>query len=435
MLMKTLVSLAFITLTLTNCTTGVKGILSKRTPHETYGQKLKDAGLDQSELGRQWFSLSNFALTNPIQIQLPYKETGYFSAEKPGANAFLFNVKRGEKITATLIGKSIGTADIYFELWEKETSGQAKFITVPEANTNEINFSVKSNSSYVIRIQPELLKSIEYTLTVTTGPSLTYPVGAKGNDHIKSVFGVARDGGARKHEGIDMFAPMRTPLLAVADGYINRVQETPIGGKVIWLRPDDQDFSVYYAHLDKQLVNNGQRVKSGDTIGLMGKTGNAASTAPHLHFGIYTSSGAIDPYHFVYKNNQQPPEITAQLNYIGKRARVNSKASFYSRLPEEKPYTKIKENSLVYVEGAYKDRLRVKLIDGTVAYLPSSSLSVVEKPIRQLTSKTDKVIYESPLNGSLTIRTIKAGTNVDLLAEADGYYYVRNQDIEGWIIN
>jgi hypothetical protein len=117
-----------------------------------------------------------------------------------------------------------------------------------------------------------------------------------------SYWGASRDGGKRSHEGIDIFAPRSTPAVAGADGVVTGVKETPIGGKVVWLRVLNRNITLYYAHLSKQLVTQGQLVKKGETVGLVGNTGNAATTPSHLHFGIYTYMGPIDPLPYVNKN-------------------------------------------------------------------------------------------------------------------------------------
>jgi murein DD-endopeptidase MepM/ murein hydrolase activator NlpD len=52
---------------------------------------------------------------------------------------------------------------------------------------------------------------------------------------------------------------------------------------VIWLQDTKRQQTLYYAHLDQQLVRPGQRVVAGDTIGLVGNTGNARTKDPHLH--------------------------------------------------------------------------------------------------------------------------------------------------------
>jgi murein DD-endopeptidase MepM/ murein hydrolase activator NlpD len=58
--------------------------------------------------------------------------------------------------------------------------------------------------------------------------------------------------------------------------------------------------STYYAHLDRQAVTPGQRVNAGDLVGWVGNTGNARTTPPHLHFGVYlAAAGAVDPLPFI----------------------------------------------------------------------------------------------------------------------------------------
>jgi murein DD-endopeptidase MepM/ murein hydrolase activator NlpD len=133
--------------------------------------------------------------------------------------------------------------------------------------------------------------------------SLAFPVSGK-KSRIASFWGAQRDGGKRKHEGIDIFAKKGTPVLAISDGVIAARRSTPRGGKVLWLRPDAYSWSAYYAHLDKQKVHAGQYVHKGQVIGTVGNTGNARYTPSHLHFGIYTNKGAVNPFPYVKKSRK-----------------------------------------------------------------------------------------------------------------------------------
>jgi murein DD-endopeptidase MepM/ murein hydrolase activator NlpD len=110
-------------------------------------------------------------------------------------------------------------------------------------------------------------------------------------------WGNPRDGGRRKHRGIDIFAPKGTPLVAVADGIISYIGEQPKGGNCLWLTTEDGT-SFYYAHLDRWAAGlyEGIEVKSGDLLGYVGNTGNAISTPPHLHFGISDNDEMVNPY-------------------------------------------------------------------------------------------------------------------------------------------
>ena len=129
-------------------------------------------------------------------------------------------------------------------------------------------------------------------------PTLIFPV-ASMKAFVASFWGAAREGGIRKHEGIDIFARKGTPVVAICDGVVEKVGITSKGGKVVWLRATDHSWNVYYAHLDQQKVKRGQIVKKGELIGTVGNTGNAKYTPSHLHFGIYTYAGAVNPYPYV----------------------------------------------------------------------------------------------------------------------------------------
>jgi murein DD-endopeptidase MepM/ murein hydrolase activator NlpD len=143
----------------------------------------------------------------------------------------------------------------------------------------------------------------------TISKSLTFPVaGMKSN--IGSYWGARRDGGKRKHQGIDIFARRGTAVVAICDGVITLKDHTPIGGKTLWLDSEDHSWTAYYAHLDKQYVKEGQFVRKGQVIGTVGNTGNARTTPSHLHFGIYTNRGPVNPLPYVkYSPKVSAPKI------------------------------------------------------------------------------------------------------------------------------
>jgi len=109
---------------------------------------------------------------------------------------------------------------------------------------------------------------------------------------------------ARAHRGVDIFAPRGSTAVAATDAWVVRVETTRVGGNVVWLQPLFGNMRLYYAHLDRQYVERGQFVLAGEPIGAVGNTGNAISTPPHLHFGVYVRKpgvrgGARDPYGFL----------------------------------------------------------------------------------------------------------------------------------------
>jgi murein DD-endopeptidase MepM/ murein hydrolase activator NlpD len=114
----------------------------------------------------------------------------------------------------------------------------------------------------------------------------------KGPVRIGQGWGAPRDGGRRRHQGIDLLAPAGTLLVAVASGHITRLSnlDRGRGGISLWLR-DTRGTAYYYAHNQHNLVHLGQRVRAGQLLARVGATGNAKGGPPHLHFQIHPGGG------------------------------------------------------------------------------------------------------------------------------------------------
>ena len=302
--------LLLIVVTASSCHSALRTVFEKlddKTPHEAYADKLEDKHLDDTPEGRQWLAASKKALEIPQMVSLPYSQNGYFPSDKPRALGLQFEARQGERLTFTLTKKEGERLAIYADLF-KQGGNEAAPILSLDTTSHQFSIEVEETGAYVLRLQPELYNTGTYTLSVSVGPSLGFPV-SYGKAHIGSFWGDDRDGGQRRHEGIDIFAPKLSPAIAAADGYITGVKEGGLGGKTVWLRPNGKNIFLYYAHLDKQLVQEGQVVKKGDVIGLVGNTGNAKYTPSHLHFGVYTFSGPIDPLPFVNRLLKEAPAI------------------------------------------------------------------------------------------------------------------------------
>jgi murein DD-endopeptidase MepM/ murein hydrolase activator NlpD len=168
--------------------------------------------------------------------------------------------------------------------------------------------------------------SVNEPSPASISPSLVFPVAHK-KAYVGSFWGAVRDGGKRKHEGIDIFAKKGTPVVAVSDGVVVAVTNGGRGGKTVWLRSADYGWAEYYAHLNEQKVKRGQKVTKGQVIGTVGNTGNAKLTPPHLHFGIYTTRGAVNPFPYV-KNS---PRLSIPANTIKKEVLATASLSHAHR--------------------------------------------------------------------------------------------------------
>jgi murein DD-endopeptidase MepM/ murein hydrolase activator NlpD len=132
----------------------------------------------------------------------------------------------------------------------------------------------------------------------------------------------AARGTDRVHEGQDIFAPKGTPIYSATSGYIYKVGENNLGGQTVSVIGDGGRV-YYYAHLDSYApgIAVGDQVTRQTLLGYVGTTGNAQGTPPHLHFGVYTSTGAINPLPLLVDRIQ-----TAVTTRPSRRSMINRKA-------------------------------------------------------------------------------------------------------------
>ena len=128
---------------------------------------------------------------------------------------------------------------------------------------------------------------------------LLLPVAGVKPKNLVDTWGAAR-GAGRKHEGIDIFAKRGTQVLSATQGIVRKVGTNHLGGQVIWITGPHLS-QHYYAHLDAyaEHIQQGDWVEAGEVIGYVGNTGNAKTTPPHLHYGIYLSDGTTNPYPYL----------------------------------------------------------------------------------------------------------------------------------------
>jgi len=146
-------------------------------------------------------------------------------------------------------------------------------------------------------LEPALERAL-YTGRLIAMPapeSLAIPVEGVRRRDLRDTWHGARSEG-RKHEGIDIFARRGTPVKSSTEGIVLRVGTNRLGGLVVWVMgPGGQRH--YYAHLERTAaVEAGLRIEAGHVLGYVGNSGNAAGTPPHLHYGVYETGGAINPY-------------------------------------------------------------------------------------------------------------------------------------------
>ena len=190
----------------------VPRLFDRAAPHETYEQQLKQAGLADTALARDWIGAAERALSAPQASSLPLTNQVTHAPSAPAAYGYRLKLQRGRVLKVTLSLTSSEPSLIFIDLFAPGEAGQApRHVASAERGTTTLEHEIESH---------------------------------------------------------------------------------------------------YYAHLERQAVTTGEHVTAGDVVGYVGNTGNARTTPPHLHFGIYRrGEGPIDPLPFV--QGRRGPAITS----------------------------------------------------------------------------------------------------------------------------
>jgi murein DD-endopeptidase MepM/ murein hydrolase activator NlpD len=181
-----------------------------------------------------------------------------------------------------------------------ETSTQATQTTTTRTRTKPTKKQRnRKRVSQPLKVTPPLgFKPSHYVFPVDGGASYIDTYGAERSDV---------SGGW--HHGDDLFAPLGTPVVAVSNGTLSLVGWNQIGGWRLWLT-DKMGNSFYYAHLAgySRWILDHPRVRAGQVVGFLGRTGDAFTTTPHLHFEVHPHQliklgydGAVDPTAYLKK--------------------------------------------------------------------------------------------------------------------------------------
>lgn len=337
--------------------------------HDDYREALAKSALAGTLLGRGWLEAADDAVRAPTLLRLPHHEQGVFLPIEARSIGIAFDAVEGQDLHLTLAVSGDSEGRLFADLYFLDLSGdQAR----PRNLTSFADLAggvlpLERSGRYVIRLQPELLASIDYRLHMELDAAVAFPVSGHGLRNIGSVFGDPRDGGRRRHEGIDIFAPRATPVVAVVDGTAV-VRHSNLGGNTVWLRGEGKSF--YYAHLHGAAIDGRERVDAGDVLGFVGNTGNAVTAPPHLHFGIYRRGrGAVDPLPYVVARTftaapqpvaYEPGFAAVTAAELNLRPGPGTDSTALDRLGRDTP---------VRIVGATDDWLRVRTMGGKTGWI------------------------------------------------------------------
>lgn len=168
-------------------------------------------------------------------------------------------------------------------------ASEGRLVPTFRQSLEEYNFLRSANFSRSFRNYPHLWQ-------VNNRPSI-WPVDGR----LRGYFGQRADpfsGEHAFHRGVDILAPVGTPVRATADGVVRLAEYMSGYGRVVVI-DHGNGLQTYYAHLSRFAVVAGQEIRRGELVGNVGTSGRV--TAPHLHYEVRRYGNAINPYSFLAK--------------------------------------------------------------------------------------------------------------------------------------
>ena len=338
------------------------------TQYERYVSSLRGIDDLDDHIAETWENAGSLAMSEAVSLLPPFRESLFFDARTLQAAAYRIELRRGQELVCRIdMPRAEQNPHCFVDLFTVSQTGEPDdHLAEADKSSRELRYEIPRDGTYLLRVQPEMRLQGLLHLDVVNASSLVFPVQGHDATEVASFFGDPRPGG-RRHDGIDIFAPRGTPVLAATGGRVTRAGENRLGGNVVWLRGDGLSF--YYAHLDKREVATGERVRAGEVVGLVGNTGNASTTPPHLHFGIYDGR-PVDPLPYL-SGGRAPAEVSADLERLGdlfrpRSGRVNLRQGPSTRTPVVET---LEASTVLQVVGAQRDWYRVRLADGPQGYI------------------------------------------------------------------
>jgi SH3-like domain-containing protein len=284
-------------------------------------------------------------------------------------------------------------------------------------------------------MQPELLRGGRYEITVEGRPTLAFPVEGAGNRDIRSGWGDPRDAGSRSHQGVDIFAARGTPVLAVEDGRVRRAGTNRLGGNTLWVTGSGGR-SFYYAHLDRQALGAGDPVVTGDTLGWVGNTGNAAPTPPHLHFGVRLRGGPgwVDPLPYIARMPREATPLALDTTRLGERIRTRGEVNL-RRGPgvgTESQRT-LPRHTVARVVAGTGDWYRVELPDRSTGFVWAPLVDGLEAAVAGLRTSEIHVVRDAPDHLAAPLDSLAPDAEVPVLGRFGDWALVRSGERDGWV--
>ncbi len=387
---RTIVLLLGVAIGAFSCKNQSISLFKPTSEREHYIHSLEQAGLSGTKAGRAWVEAGTQSLEATPDLEIPASVSGVFKAKTVEAKAWKLDLQRGASLDLAVDWNTGDSTVLFVDLIRGSDLRMESFEV---KNEKKLSYEADEAGVYFLRLQPELLGEGNFQVNVSGKATYAlFPVMGKDSKAIQSFWGANRDGGRRSHEGVDIFAARGTPVLAPVAGRVTSVKETGIGGKQVWVRDSKRGWNLYFAHLDSQAVSALQGVNPGDTLGFVGNTGNARTTPPHLHFGIY-QRGAMDPFPVINDNHKSP--VASALVADRQFLRVTANPANLRNGPGTSfdIVTSLNQNTPVMVEAVSSDWYQVRTPEGITGFLFSNLTAPVNSDPLE---KKDRHVFIDP---------------------------------------
>lgn len=177
-----------------------------------------------------------------------------------------------------------------------------------------LSLAQQRGSQLTDQLQQEVSPALEDTLAAEAHRKAAFPDGLPLHTdfRVSSEFGVRSNPFGRRnyemHNGIDFVAPYGTPIHATANGTVTRAQNIGGLGKHVII-DHGYNYETLYAHMSELKVTEGQTIRRGEIVGLLGNTGR--SSGPHLHYEVHRGQKPLNPRRYLKELSKVEKESSA----------------------------------------------------------------------------------------------------------------------------
>ena len=164
-------------------------LFDRGTPHDIYAQRLRDAGLGDTALARDWLAAAERAVREPREATLPLANTVTHEPAQPQAYGYSLRLQRGRVLKVTLSLSATEPALVFIDLFEPGEAGRPPRVLASAARGSAtLEHEIERDGTYILRIQPELLRGGRLTIGQRTEAALTFPVSGRTAAAVQSFF-------------------------------------------------------------------------------------------------------------------------------------------------------------------------------------------------------------------------------------------------------